>query len=146
MSKPTQVIVMDSSLTGVHFCAHLIYNPEERIGKGTFKMENLALLEFDGMRPFAGLGSWAVDKLAVALKCPFLDLKLTSKTPGLHSVTAPVSCLTVTDEQHAVTGEAKLLVWANALLEFAYDFIFEYAQSNNVPPGIEDFMSIIPQF
>ena len=54
--------------------------------------------------------------------------------------------LTVTDEQHAVTGEAKLLVWANALLEFTYDFIFGYAQNNNTPPGVEDFMATIPLF
>jgi hypothetical protein len=62
------------------------------------------------------------------------------------TVTAPVSRLTVTDEEYAVTGEANLLVWANALLEFAYDFIFDYAQNNNAPPGVEDFMSIIPLF
>lgn len=57
-----------------------------------------------------------------------------------------VSCLTVTDKQHAVTGEEKLLVWVNALLEFTYDFIFDYAQTNHAPPGVEDFMSIIPLF
>jgi hypothetical protein len=149
MSDPTQVIVIDSSPTGLHFRAHLIYNPEERIGKGTFKTANLASLEFGNVRPLVGLGSLTVDKLAVALKRPFLD-KAASKRPlagtGIRSVTAPVSRLTVTDEQHAVTGEAKLLVWANALLEFTYDFIFEYAQTNNPPPGVEDFMSIIPLF
>jgi hypothetical protein len=148
LSNPKQVIVIDGSLTGIHFRAHLIYNPEERIGKGTFKTANLASLEFDGVRPLIGLGSLAVDKLAVALKRPFLDMKAASKRPGLRSLntTAPVSRLTVTDEQHAVTGEAKLLVWANALLEFTYDFIFDYAQSNHAPPGVEDFMSIIPHF
>jgi hypothetical protein len=151
MSNPTQVIVIDNSLTGLHFRAHLIYNPEERIGKGTFKTANLASLEFDNVRPLVGLGSVAVDsnKLAVALKRPFLDVKIASKCPGLRSVNAtatPVSRLTVTDEQQAVTGEAKLLVWANALLEFTYDFIFDYAQTNNAPPGVEDFMSIIPLF
>ena len=57
MSNPTQVIVIDGSLTGIHFRAHLIYNPEERIGKGTFKTANLATLEFDSVRPFVGLGS-----------------------------------------------------------------------------------------
>jgi len=56
--------------------------------------------------------------------------------------------LSATDEQYAVTGEANLLVWANALLDFAYDFIFDYAQNNNLnaPPGVEDFLSIIPLF
>ena len=152
MSDPTQVIVIDSSPTGLHFRAHLIYNPEERIGKGTFKTANLASLEFGNARPLVGLGSLTVDnsKLPVALKRPFLDVKAASKRPGLRSVnsstSAPVSRLTVTDEQHAVTGEAKLLVWANALLEFTYDFIFDYAQTNNAPPGVEDFMSIIPLF
>lgn len=148
MSKPTQVIVIDGSPTGIHFRAHLIYNPEERIGKGTFKTANRASLEFDRVRPLVGLGSVSVDKLAVALKRPFLETKVPSKRPGLRSVnaTAPVSRLTVTDEQHAVTGEAKLLVWANALLDFTYDFIFDYAQNNHAPPGIEDFMSIIPLF
>jgi alpha-kinase family protein len=148
MSDPTQVIVIDNSPTGLHFRAHLIYNPEERIGKGTFKTANLASLEFDSVRPLVGLGSHIVDKLAVALKRPFLDVKTASKRPGLRSVnaTTPVSRLTVTDEQHAVTGEAKLLVWANALLEFTYDFIFDYAHTNNAPPGVDDFMSIIPHF
>lgn len=152
MSNPTQVIVIDGSLTGTHFRAHLIYDPEERIGKGTFKTATLATLEFDGVRPFAGLGSHglAVNKLPVALKRPFLDTKAASKRPGLRSVNAsakrPVSRLTVTDEQHAVTGEAKLLVWANAILEFTYDFIFDYAQTNHAPPGVDDFMSIIPLF
>jgi hypothetical protein len=148
MSDPTQVIVIDSSPTGLHFRAHLIYNPEERIGKGTFKTANLASLEFGNMRPSEGLGSrLAVDKLAVALKRPFLDVKAASKQHlNATAVTDPVSRLTVTDEQHAVTGEAKLLVWANALMEFAYDFIFHYAQTNNAPPGVEDFMSVIPFF
>jgi hypothetical protein len=150
MSNPTQVIVIDGSLTGIHFRAHLIYNPEERIGQGTFKTANLASLEFDNLRPSVGLGSLNVDKLSVALKRPFLDMKTASKRPGLPSVSTktpvPVSRLTVTDEQHAVTGEAKLLVWANALLEFGYDFIFYYAQTNHAPPGVEDFMSIIPHF
>ncbi|KAF8957943.1 hypothetical protein BDZ97DRAFT_2061944 [Flammula alnicola] len=110
--------------------------------KGTFKTANLASLEFDNVRSLVGLGSVEVDKFAVALKRPFLDVKAASKRPGLRSVNAaaPVSRLTVTDEQHAVTGEAKLLVWANALLEFAYDFIFDYAQTNNAPPGVEDFI------
>ena len=118
---------------------------------GTFKTANLASLEFDNVRPLVGLGNLAVNtKLAVALKRPFLDVKAVSKRPGLRSVNAtapgPVSRLTVTDGQHAVTGEAKLLVWANALMEFAYDFIFDYAQTNHAPPGVEDFMSIIPLF
>ena len=116
---------------------------------GTFKTAHLASLEFDGLRPLVGLGSLDSDtKLAVALKRPFLDVKAAgSKRPGLRSVnaTAPVSRLTVMDEQHAVTGEAKLLVWANALLEFTYDFIFSYAQNNNAPPGV-DFMATIPLF
>lgn len=148
MSNLTQIIVIYGSLTGNHFHVHLIYNPEERIGKGTFKTANLASLEFDGMRPLVGLGSVSVDKLAVALKCPFLDTKVASKRHGLWSVSmmAPVSRLTVTDEQHMVTGEAKLLVWVNALLEFAYDFIFDYTQNNYAPPGVEDFLSIIPLF
>ena len=152
MSDPTQVIVIDSSPTGLHFRAHLIYNPEKRIGKGTFKTANLASLEFDSVRLLVGLGSGlaTVDhKLAVALKHPFLDVKAASRRPGLwpgRSVNAPVSCLTVTDEQHVVTGEANLLVWANALLEFTYDFIFDYTQKNNAPPGVKDFMSIIPLF
>jgi hypothetical protein len=148
MFNPTQLIVIDNSLTGVHFRAHLIYNPEERIGKGTFKTANLASLEFDNVRPLVGLGSLAVNKLAVALKRPFLEVKAASKRPGLRNLnsTAPVSRLTVTDEQHAVTGEAKLLVWANALLEFTYDFIFDYAQNHHAPPGVDDLISIIPLF
>ena len=95
MLNPTQVIVIDSSPTGLHFRAHLIYNPEERIGKGTFKTAHLASLEFDGLRPLVGLGSLDSDtKLAVALKRPFLDVKAAgSKRPGLRGVnaTAPVS-------------------------------------------------------
>jgi hypothetical protein len=153
MSNPTQVIVIDNSPIGIHFHAHLIYNPEERIGKGTFKTANLASLEFDNARPLVGLasGSLTVDKLSVALKSPFLDVKTASKRPGLRSVNGtipvpPVSHLTVMDEHHAITGEAKLLVWANALLEFTYDFIFDYAQNNCEPPGVKDFMSIIPLF
>ena len=147
MSNPTQVIVIDNSPTGLHFRAHLIYNPEKRISKGTFKTANLASLEFDSVRPLVGLGSLAVNKLSVALKRPFLDMKASSRQPGLHATApAPLSHLTVTDEQHAVTGEAKLLVWANALLDFTYDFIFDYAQTNHAPPGVEDFMSIIPHF
>lgn len=148
MSDPTQIIIIDSSPIGLHFRAHLIYNPEERIGKGSFKTANQASLEFGNVRPLVGLGSHIdTSKLTVALKRPFID-KAASKRPGLRSLnaTAPVSRLTVTDEQHAVTGEAKLLVWANALLEFAYDFIFDYAQTNNAPPGVEDFMTIIPLF
>jgi hypothetical protein len=31
-------------------------------------------------------------------------------------------------------------------MEFTYDFIFDYAQTNHAPPGVEDFMSIIPLF
>ena len=72
MSNPTKVIVIDGSLTRIHFCAHLIYNPEERIGKGTFKTANLATLEFDSVRPFEDLGSpsngLTVNKFPVALK------------------------------------------------------------------------------
>jgi alpha-kinase family protein len=150
MSNPTQVIVIDSSLAGVHYRAHLIYDPDDRIGMGTFKTANRATLEFDNMRPSVGLGSTiALDKLVVALKRPFLEVKTTSNQPSrsVNSNTrAPVSRLTVTDEQHAVTGEAKLLVWVKALFEFTYDFIFDYAQNNHAPPGVEDFMSIIPVF
>lgn len=148
MSNPTQVILIDSSPTGVHYRAHLIYNPDDRIGMGTFKTANRATFEFDNMRPLVGLGSNdTLDKLVVALKRPFLEVKTTSKQPSRSvNARAAVSRLTVTDEQHAVTGEAKLLVWAKALLEFTYDFIFDYAQNNHAPPGVEDFMSIIPVF
>jgi len=151
MAAPTQVIIIDSSPTATHFCAHLIYNPDGRIGKGTFKTANRATLEFDNSRPLLGLGSRGTDKLAVALKRPFLNVKPVSKQrAGLRSdsTAVPVSRYTVADEQHSVTGEAKLLVWANALLEFAYEFILDYARkiANSPRLGGVDFWEKIPTF
>jgi hypothetical protein len=151
VAAPTQFMIIDHSSTATHFRAHLIYNPDERIGKGTFKTANRATLEFDNSKPLVGLGSGDTEKLAIALKRPFHNAKPVPKQrAGLRSDTtsAPVSCYTVADEQHSVTGEAKLLVWANALLEFAYEFIFEYARkvSATARLGGVDFWEKIPAF
>jgi hypothetical protein len=73
-------------------------------------------------------------------------LKPAPKRNGLRVSTAPtISRMGFADEQHAVSGEAKLLVWANALLTFTYSFIFNYLDQNDVP-GIDDFRATIPSF
>lgn len=151
MENPSQIIVVNITPRSPHFRAHLLYNSEDILGKGTFKTATAASLEFDSAAPSTGLGSVRINgaaRIPVALKRPFL-LKPAPKRNGLRVSTAStVSRMGFADEQHAVSGEAKLLVWANALLTFTYAFIFNYLDHNDVqvPPGIDDFRATIPSF
>jgi hypothetical protein len=149
MKNPTQVIVIDITSGGPHFRAHLLYNSEDTLGKGTFKTAIAASLEFDTVTPSIGLGSVKINdsaRIPVALKRPFL-LKVAPKHTGPCSVGGASAVLRMgfADEQHAVSGEAKLLVWANALLNFTYAFIFDYLDKNDNPPN-ENFRASIPSF
>lgn len=132
-----------------YFHGTLTYNPTSTLGKGSFKTAIQASLQFDGKRtPLTGLGSVTINNnsaVSVALKRPFVPLP--NPTPQQSKLRPkgykPESRLTYADEQYAITGEAKLLIWANALLDFAYSWILDFIEksgkdSDDLPELIAD--------
>jgi hypothetical protein len=111
VKNPKQVIVIDVTPGSPHFHAHLLYNSEDNLEKGTFKTAIAASLEFNMVTLPTGLGSVRINdsaRIPVTLKCSFLS-KPAPKHTGLCTASI-VSYMGFADEQHAVSGEAQLLM------------------------------------
>ncbi|KAF9554486.1 kinase-like protein [Agrocybe pediades] len=150
------------------FHAHLTYDPDKRLGQGSFKTATPALLDFEGQQPLTGLGGPDVKRspfgsIEVAIKRPFINNPPTSalgpsapsrrgtgrggrSSAGRGGIQG-VKRMGMADERHALTNEAKLLVWANALLTFSYDFINHcVAEAMKEGMAIPDYIDAIPSF
>jgi len=152
ITNPGQEIITTEDF----YHAKLTHDPEKKLGQGSFKTAMRASLEFDGRKPSIGLGSDVNvgSSLLVALKRPFVNnaRMVASGGPATRSTAksaaaTPIKRMALADERQAVTGEAKLLVWANALLSFGYSFIEDYvATAIDENRDIPSFIDSIPSF
>lgn len=123
------------------FDAQLHYDPRPGVylGIGSFKTMTQAWLTFKGSHfPFTGLGGAAnkmekgrsMSSMSVALKRPYRNKR--GRGGGMAR-------LAYAEEEVAIFEECKLLVWANSLLKFAYDFMsdFIHMHPSKAPPPFE---------
>lgn len=146
IKNPHQTIGISQLTHETHLFARLTYNPDDTLGKGTFKTAVSAALQFNNRIPEIGLGSDVkinhASSIPVALKRPFIQPK--GKVAQNRSGTSgKVSRMPFLDEKRVISGEARLLVWANALLSFAHSFIDSHINSAE---SIPDFLRDRPAF
>jgi hypothetical protein len=132
MDKPTKLREDMLGPLAKVYDAYLRYNPDPNVylGVGSFKTTAPARLTFSGNLPPTGLGKLVkqMENSDVALKRPYRNKK---------RVGGGRARMAFADEEKAVFEEGKLLVWANSLLKFAYDYINDYIDKQASPPPFE---------
>lgn len=105
------------------YLGFIVYGTKDKLlGKGTFKTAHLVSLQWLSNTPPAGFESQGVNSIAVALKRPYNEKQKAKMVKRFNYM----------DESHKILTEATSLGWADSLLQFAYDFINDYIQKNNL--------------